>query len=290
MCATRHKRRVTVPDLFARPRRRLHRDRAQPGFARADFLHRFMLEGVEERLQAVTRGFVDVLDLGCFDAAFTPPPGARVARFDPGFAFARVAGGVQGDEDRLPFADGSFDLVVSVGVLDSVNDLPGALTLIRRVLRPDGLFLGAFTGSATLTTLKQTLFAAEADRPAARVHPQVDLRSAGDLLVRAGFALPVADSETLTVRYAGIWRLIDDLRGMGATGLLDAPPLDRTRLAAAATAFHERADAGGRTAESFEVIYLTGWAPAPTQPQPARRGSATTSLADALRPPGGGDR
>ncbi len=281
---------MTVPDLFARPRRRLHRDRAQPGFARADFLHRFMLEGVEERLQAVTRGFTDVLDLGCFDAAFTPPPGARVARFDPGFAFAHAAGGVQGDEDRLPFADGSFDLVVSVGVLDSVNDLPGALTLIRRVLRPDGLFLGAFTGGATLATLKQTLFAAEADRPAARVHPQVDLRSAGDLLVRAGFALPVADSETLTVRYAGIGRLIDDLRGMGATGLLDAPPLDRPRLAAAAAAFHERADAGGRTAESFEVIYLTGWAPAPTQPQPARRGSATTSLADALRPPGSGDR
>ncbi len=281
---------MTVPDLFARPRRRLHRDRAQPGFARADFLHRFMLEGVEERLQAVTRGFADVLDLGCFDAAFTPPPGTRVARFDPGFAFAHAAGGVQGDEDRLPFADGSFDLVVSVGVLDSVNDLPGALTLIRRVLRPDGLFLGAFTGGATLATLKQTLFAAEADRPAARVHPQVDLRSAGDLLVRAGFALPVADSETLTVRYAGIGRLIDDLRGMGATGLLDAPPLDRPRLAAAAATFHERADAGGRTAESFEVIYLTGWAPAPTQPQPARRGSATTSLADALRPPGGGDR
>ncbi|WCP71030.1 MULTISPECIES: class I SAM-dependent methyltransferase [Sphingomonas] len=276
---------MSAPDLFARPRRRLHRDRAQPGFARADFLHRYMLEGVEDRLQAVTRSFSDVLDLGCADAAFTPPPGARVVRFDPGFAFARAAGGVQGDEDRLPFADGAFDLVVSVGVLDSVNDLPGALTLIRRSLRPDGLFLAAFTGGHSLATLRQSLLAAEADRPAARVHPQIDLRSAGDLLVRAGFALPVADSETLTVRYSGLGKLVDDLRGMGATGLLEPAPLGRAGLMGAASAFAERADADGRTAEQFEVIYLTGWAPAPSQPQPARRGSATASLADTLRPP-----
>jgi SAM-dependent methyltransferase len=277
---------VTAPDLFARPRRRLHRDRAARDFARADFLHRFMLEGVQERLDAVTRRFSDVLDLGCADAAFVPPPGTRVARFDPGFAFARAAGGVQGDEDRLPFADGAFDLVVSVGVLDTVNDLPGALTLIRRALRPDGLFLAAFTGGATLSTLRQTLFAAEADRPAARVHPQIDLRSSGDLLVRAGFALPVADSETLSVRYAGIDRLIGDLRGMGATGLLEPVPFDRSRLAKTIGAFAGHADADGRTTETFEVIYLTGWAPAPSQPQPAKRGSATASLADALKRPG----
>lgn len=275
---------MTAPDIFDRQRRRLHRDRAQPRFARADFLHRYMLEGIEDRLQAVTRQFTDVLDLGCHDSAFTPPPGARVARFDPGFDFAQAAGGVQGDEDRLPFADAAFDLVVSVGVLDSVNDLPGALTLVRRTLRPDGLFLAAFTGGRTLATLRQSLLAAEADRPAARVHPQIDLRSAGDLLVRAGFALPVADSETLTVRYAGIGRLVEDLRGMGTNGLLEPAPLNRTTLIAAAEAFADRADADGRTAEQFEVIYLTGWAPAPSQPQPARRGSATASLADTLRP------
>ncbi|KQM79383.1 methyltransferase type 11 [Sphingomonas sp. Leaf22] len=275
---------MTAPDLFARHRRRLHRDRAQPGFARADFLHRYMLEGIEDRLQAVTRQFTDVLDLGCHDAAFAPPPGTRIARLDPGFAFARAAGGVQGDEDRLPFADNAFDLVVSVGVLDGVNDLPGALTLVRRTLRPDGLFLAAFTGGRTLSTLRQSLLTAEADRPAARVHPQIDLRSAGDLLVRAGFALPVADSETLTVRYAGMGKLVDDLRGMGATGLLEPAPLGRTGLMAAASAFADRAEADGRTTEQFEVIYLTGWAPAPSQPQPARRGSATASLADTLRP------
>ncbi|KQM98138.1 methyltransferase type 11 [Sphingomonas sp. Leaf25] len=273
---------VSVPDLFARRRRRAHRDRAATGFAGADFLHRFMLEGVAERLDAVTRSFADVLDLGCADAAFVPPAGARVVRFDPGFAFARAAGGVQGEEDRLPFADGAFDLVVSVGTLDSVNDLPGALTLIRRALRPDGLFLAAFTGGSTLATLRRALLTAESERPAARVHPQIDLRSAGDLLVRAGFALPVADSEVLRVRYAGIGRLIGDLRGMGATSLLGQAPLARDTLAAAAESFAAQADADGRTTETFEVIYLTGWAPAPSQPQPARRGSATASLADAL--------
>lgn len=203
---------------------------------------------------------------------------------DAGFTFASAARGVQGDEDRLPFADNAFDLVVSVGVLDQVSDLPGALALIRRVLRPDGLFLGAFTGGATLSTLRQAMFAAEPDRPSARIHPQIDLRSSGDLLMRAGFALPVADSETLTVRYAGIDRIIGDLRGMGATSLLDPAPLGRSGLGAAAADFAARADADGRTTERFEVIYLTGWAPAPSQPQPAKRGSATASLADALRP------
>ncbi|MFV0623537.1 methyltransferase domain-containing protein [Sphingomonas sp. ac-8] len=272
------------PEIFHRVARRLRRDRAADRFAEADFLRAFMVEGLTERLDAVTRQFEDVLDLGCFDAGM-PLPGARVVRADPGFAFARAAGGVQCDEDRLPFAEGSFDLIVSAGTLDQVNDLPGALALIRRALRPDGLFLAAFTGGGTLATLRATLMAAEQERPAARVHPQVKLQSAGDLLMRAGFALPVADSETLTVRYGTLGRLLEDLRGMAATSLLtDRAPLSRSAIAQAAEGFAARADAGGRTPEQFEVIYLTGWAPSPDQPKPARRGSATVSLADALRP------
>ena len=244
-----------------------------------------MLEGIAERLAAVTRPFVDVLDLGCFDGAFPAPPGARVARVDSGHAFAARAGGVQADEDRLPFADDSFDLVVSAGVLDQVNDLPGALALVRRVLRPDGLFLGAFLGAGSLSTLRAVLIEAEGDRPAARIHPQVDVRSAGDLLMRAGLALPVADVETLTVRYAGLGRLLDDLRGMAGTSLLvDTVPLRRATLARAAEAFAARADPDGRTAERFVIVHLSGWAFAPSQPMPARRGSATKSLADALKP------
>jgi SAM-dependent methyltransferase len=279
---------MSVPDIFDRTPRRHRRDRAGAGFAEHVFLRAAMIEGIQERLDAVTRDFTDILDLGCFDGALQPQPGARIARCDAGFAFARAAGGVQADEDRLPFADASFDLVVSAGVLDSVNDLPGALTLIRRILRPDGLFLGAFAGAGSLATLRAALREAEGDRPAARLHPQIDVRSAGDLLVRAGFALPVADLETLTVRYGSLARLLDDLRGTAGTNLLTGrTSLRRDSLARTATEFAARADADGRTSERFEIIFLTGWAPAPSQPQPARRGSGTTSLAAALRPPDG---
>ncbi|PCG08755.1 SAM-dependent methyltransferase [Sphingomonas ginsenosidimutans] len=271
-------------DIFDRSARRRHRDRAAPRYAAHDFLRAAMLDGVADRLAAVTRTFADVLDIGTFDAAFAPSPGTRIARLDPGFAFARAAGGVQGDEDRLPFADHSFDLVVAAGTLDSVSDLPGALTLIRRTLRPDGLFLGAFVGGNSLPQLRGALRAAESDRPVARCHPLVDVRSAGDLLLRAGFALPVADIETLSVGYPEIGRLLEDLRGMAAGNvLLERHALRRDTLARAADVFAAAANGDGRTRERFDIVFLTGWSPAPDQPRPARRGSATASLADALR-------
>lgn len=283
----RTSRRVNAPAIFDRAARRRRRDRAAPHFAEYDFLRAAMLDGIAERLGSVKRSFEAVLDLGCFDAGFAAPPGARVVRVDPGFAFARAAGGVQADEDRLPFADASFDLVVSAGVLDQLDDLPGALTLIRRVLRPDGLFLGAFTGAGSLPRLRAALRAGEAERPVARLHPQVDVRSAGDLLMRAGFALPVADLETLDVGYRDIGRLLDDLRGMAASNVLaDRRAITRTALAATAAAFAADAGDNGRTVERFGIVFLTGWAPDPSQPLPARRGSATTSLAQALKPPG----
>ena len=274
---------MTPPTIFDRTARRRRRDRAASGYADHGFLREAMLDGLSERLDAVTRQFDDVLDLGCFDGAFAPPPGARVARCDAGFAFARMAGGVQADEDRLPFADASFDLVISAGVLDQVDDLPGALSLIRRVLRPDGLFLGAFVGAGALPSLRAAVMAAEPDRAVARFHPGVDVRSAGDLLVRAGFALPVADVETLDVGYRDAGGLLDDLRGMAASNLLaERRPLARSALVRTHAAFADAAS-DGRTRERFPLVFLTGWAPAPTQPQPARRGSGTTSLASALR-------
>lgn len=274
---------VSAPDIFDRTARRTRRDRAAPDFADYDFVRAVMVDGLTERLATVKRDFTDMLDLGCFDASFPAPPGAKVTRCDAGGVFARAANAVQADEDMLPFASESFDLVVSAGVLDSVNDLPGALSLARRVLRPDGLFLAAFCGAGTLSTLRATLREVERDRPAARIHPQVDVRSAGDLLMRAGFALPVADVEPLTVRYSSIGGLLRDLRGMAATNILrDRVPLRRDTLALAAEAFAARADPDGKTAERFDIIYLTGWAPAPTQPQPARRGSGKQSLKTAL--------
>ncbi|MBY8827823.1 class I SAM-dependent methyltransferase [Hephaestia mangrovi] len=280
---------MSTPDLFDRTLRRRRRDRAAAQYSAHDFLRAAMLDGIMDRLETVKRGFGAVLDLGSFDGAFTPPPGARIARLDAGYRFARSSGGVQADEDRPPFADGTFDLVVSAGVLDSVNDLPGALTLARRMLQPDGLFLAAFVGGDSLATLRSLLLAAEGDRPAARAHPRIDVRSAGDLLVRAGFALPVADLETLTVRYASLGTLLADLRGMGASNMLaQRQPLSRAALGRAAALFAERAGDDGRLAETFDIVFLTGWSPSPSQPKPARRGSGTASLAAALKPPGEG--
>ncbi len=271
------------PEIFDRTARRLRRDRAAAIYTDHAFLRAAMLDGIAERLDSVNRSFDQVLDIGCFDGAFIPPPNSAVTRIDAGRLFAARAGGTQADEDLLPVEPESFDLAVSAGVLDSVNDVPGALTQIRRALKPDGLFLGAFVGGTSLPTMRASFLQAEADRPAARFHPMIDVRSAGDLLVRAGFALPVADGETLSVRYPDLFRLIGDLRGMAATNVLRGRvPLARTTLGAAATAFASRADPDGRTAERFDLIFLTGWAFSPDQPKPARRGSATASLTAAL--------
>jgi NADH dehydrogenase [ubiquinone] 1 alpha subcomplex assembly factor 5 len=212
-----------------------------------------------------------------------------VVAADPGFRFARSAAGVQCDEDRLPFGDGAFDLVVSAGTLDSVNDLPGALILIRRSLRPDGLFLAAFAGAGSLPRLRGAMLAADSHSGAAtpRIHPQIDVRAAGDLLARAGFALPVVDVEPVDVRFAGFGRLIRDLRGMAGgnlLGLRDTRPLGRAALAAAIAEWESHSDSDGKVTERFEILHLLGWAPSPDQPKPAKRGSATASLAEALKP------
>ncbi len=276
------------PEIFDRRRRRTRRDRVAACFAEHDFLHARIVDETLDRLSAVKRSFTRALDLGCLDgkvSAALRALGTEVVAADPGFRFARAAGGVQCDEDLLPFADNSFDLVVACGGLDQANDLPGALTLIRRVLKPDGLFMGAFLGAGSLPRLRAALLASE-ERAVARLHPQIDVRSAGDLLARAGFALPVADAERVTVRYASLFGLLRDLRGAGASSLLAGPvtPLSRSALARAAEHFAAAADPDGKTAETVKIVHLLGWAPAPSQPQPARRGSASASLAEALRP------
>ena len=193
---------------------------------------------------------------------------------DPGAFSPRAAGGVQCDEDRLPFADGAFDLVVSVGALDTVNDLPGALPLIRRALRPDGLFLAAFAGAGSLPRLRRAMLAAEEaerrDAASPHIHPQIDVRAAGDLLGRAGFALPVVDGETVDRAL----RIAAEARRRPAGDGRDQPP--RRPLPAAVRParprrrgrrFRGRRRADGKTAERFEIVHLSGWAPAPDQPQ-----------------------
>ncbi|ARS25799.1 class I SAM-dependent methyltransferase [Sphingomonas sp. KC8] len=281
------------PEIFDRRTRRLRRDRAAPGFADHAFLRDRMVEDLLDRLDSVKRTFTRALDLGTADGSLATALRTRgITTFtaDPGFAFAKAAGGVQCDEDRLPFADGNFDLVIAAGGLDMVNDLPGALTLIRRILRPDGLFLAAFFGAGSLPRLRAALMAADdaAGRGVvARIHPQIDVRAAGDLLSRAGFALPVADIDHARVRYGDPLRLIGDLRGMAATNILRdrrGAALTAAHLPALFEAFAGMADADGRVTELFEIVHLTAWSPGPDQPKPARRGSGRTSLADALKP------
>ncbi|HYN45864.1 MAG TPA: methyltransferase domain-containing protein [Allosphingosinicella sp.] len=263
--------------LFDPRLRRLRRARAARSGRDADFLRRRAADELVARLALVARPFATALDLGWGD---------------PYLAFRLRERGihvVQCDEERLPFASGPFDLAVSVGALDTINDLPGALTLIRRALKPDGLFLAAFAGAGSLPRLRRAMRAAEEAEGAGaapRIHPQIDVRAAGDLLARAGFALPVVDRDVVEVRYGALTALVADLRAMGATNQLagqDARPVRRKGLAAAIADFAADAGPDGKTAERFEIVHLSGWAPAPDQPQPAPRGSGTASLADALK-------
>lgn len=276
---------------FDRGLRRLRRDRAAAASAGRHDLLAHLAGDLLERLDLVTRPLPHALVLGCGSglAEALQERGHSVRSADPGRLHAAAAHGVQCDEDRLAFGDRAFDLVVSVALLDSVNDLPGALTLIRRCLRPDGLFLGAFAGAGSLPRLRGAMAAAEMAEglPASpHIHPQIDVRAAGDLLARAGFALPVADAEPLTVRYSSFGRLVGDLRAAGATNILASRsrrPFGRIGLAAAAGDFAAHAEADGKTPERFEIVHLSGWSPSPDQPRPARRGSGTVSLAETLR-------
>ncbi len=277
----------TAPrQLFSPQRRRMAMARGQRLAARhgGAFLAEHMADEVVERLGWVNRSFADVLVIGHAPALLTDALAARGAKIT---LAGPVARDVACDEDALPFSPGTFDLVVALGTLDSVNDLPGALIQINRSLRPDGLMMAALIGAGSLPRLKAAMLAADeagGRGVAARIHPQIDVRAAGDLMQRARFAMPVADSDSLTVRYSALPALVRDLRCHGWTNTLASspPPLTKNALIAALQSFHEAADDDGKTAERFEIVYLSGWAPSPDQPKPARRGSATASLAGVL--------
>src|SRR5271170_4604643 len=278
------------PMIFDRPliRRRLRRAAA---LGPATFLLDRVAGDLTERLAAVLRRFELALDLSTPSdevraaLARLPSIGAIVAAD----AVPRAAPFVAADEEALPFRDGSLDLVVSGLALQFVNDLPGVLIQIRRALKPDGLFVAALLGGDTLTELRQSFAAAEAeldDGLSPRVAPFADLRELGALLQRAGFALPVTDVDRVTVRYDNAFDLMRDLRRMGATNALLArrrTPLRRSTLLRMAEIYAERfADPDGRLRATFEIVWLSGWAPHPDQQQPLKPGSAKTRLADAL--------
>jgi SAM-dependent methyltransferase len=255
--------------------------------AGADFLYRLAAEDIAERLAAVKRRFALGAEIGSRLPVLGPTGQVdRVVRMD---RMAETRPDVVGDAELLPFAPESLDLAVSVLSLDAANDLPGALAQMRRALKPDGLFLAALLGGNTLAELRQALATAEAEitgGASPRVAPFTDVRTVGALLQRAGFALPVTDQDSHTVRYASALHLMHDLRAMGATNALverDRRPLRRAVLARAIDIYGERfADADGRVRATFDIISLSGWAPHESQQQPLRPGSAAVRLADAL--------
>jgi SAM-dependent methyltransferase len=283
---------MTAPLVFDRSliRRRLQRARAQ-GFE--SFLVDRAVADLEERLAPVLREFPLALDVG------TPTPAAAEWLRSSGRAgrVVRVApmlerGAILGDEEALPVAPEQFNLAVSLLSLQAVNDLPGALVQIRRALQPDGLFIGCLFGGSTLTELRQAFTEAEAEIEGGvspRVAPFADVRDVGSLLQRAGFALPVTDIEPVTVRYRDPFGLFRDLRAMGLTNPLQArrrTPLRRQTLMRAAAIYAERfADADGRLRATFDILWLSGWAPHESQQKPLQPGSAKMRLADALKVP-----
>lgn len=272
--------------LDARRRRALH-----AGVEGADFLLKSVAEDVIDRLAAVKRQFSLAADIG------SPLPLVsrrlresgqveRVVRID---RVPESRPDIVGDQETLPLAPASIDLAVSALALHWSDDFPGVLAQIRAALKPDGLFLAALLGGETLTELRQSLAAAESELTGGaspRVSPFTELRAAGALLQRVGFALPVIDQDRRTVRYESAPHLMRDLRAMGATNVLverDRRPLRRAMLLRASAIYAERfSDPDGRVRATFDVISLSGWAPHASQQQPLRPGSARARLADAL--------
>ena len=294
----------TVPPqarIFDRRLLRDRRGRAAGDLHAHDFLLTEIAERLADRLSDIARRFPLALDLGARDGILARTLQGRggietLIQSDASLVNARQGdlvaarrGDLVADEELLPFKEQSFDAILSNLALHWVNDLPGALAQIRSSLKPDGLFLASLFGTGTLQELRTVLMEAElAETGGAspRVSPFADLRDAAGLLQRAGFALPVADADTVTVTYGDFFALLRDLRGMGeANVLIDRlrRPTRRTVFARAAAIYQERfADAQGRLPATFQVLFLTGWAPDPSQQQPARRGSGKTSLKDVL--------
>ncbi len=284
------------PELFDRPLLRTRRQRAlKEAKSGADFLVAAVADDLRDRLAAITRSFDVAVDLGGHSGQVehmlrTSGKAQTVYRADLWLADPNLdEPGLVVDDAILPFKDQSLDLCVSALSLQFINDLPGTLIQIRRALRPDGLFLATLAGAGTLTELRDCLTRAELEikgGAAARVLPFADTRDLGGLMQRAGFALPVTDMDSLTVRYDSMFALMTDLKAMGATSVLrekNNSPLGRQVFLRAAELYEENyADPDGRIRATFNLVTLLGWAPHESQQKPLKPGTAKTRLADAL--------
>ncbi|MGD9501733.1 MAG: class I SAM-dependent methyltransferase [Methyloceanibacter sp.] len=282
--------------LFDRKLLRARRGRFAPEVTAHEFLLAHVAREIAERVALMLRPFPLGLDLGAYHGLL----GRRVSQLpsvgsmiyaESALELARLCPrpALVCDEDLLPFKDASLNLVVSGLALHRVNDLPGALIQIRRALAPDGLFMAAALGAGALVELRRALIEAEEETrggASPRVAPFGDVQDYGMLLQRAGFALPVADAETLTVSYASPRALMREVRVLGGGNVLVARtrrPLPRATLERAEAIYRERhGRPDGGVSATFEIIYLTGWGPDRSQQKPLKPGSATHRLAEAL--------
>jgi SAM-dependent methyltransferase len=287
-----------APAIFDRRLLRYRRDRAAGEFERSDFLLRRVAEDFAARIEVIQRNFPLAINLGAYHGVLSRHlrPLANIGEVidveASSLSLARCPEPkIAADEEALPFADESLDLVVSGLSLQLVNDLPGALIQMRRALKPDGLLLAAVLAGETLTELRQAWLTAESEilgGASPRVAPFADVRDLGGLLQRAGFALPVADSDSVRVTYATPLALMQDIKRMGASNMLSErrrTPVTRELLLRAAEIYQQRFGLpDGRIPATFEIVTLTGWVPHESQQKPLRPGSAKTSLKDALKP------
>ncbi|MGO1120005.1 methyltransferase domain-containing protein [Rhodovibrionaceae bacterium A322] len=285
--------------VFDRQAVQRQRDRAAAAWPSHSFLVQEIAERLLDRLQDLNRSFPRVLDLGCHGGELAGhllghKGIEEVVQCDLSPLMARRAGQngqptVAASEEALPFAPKSFDLVISNLSLHWVNDLPGSLVQIHRCLKDDGLFLGALLGGESLHELRVSLMEGEIAVKGGlspRVSPLADVRDAGALLQRAGFALPVVDRDEVTVTYGDPFSLMRELRGMGETNALQDRVKHftaRSTLLKAAEVYHQRyATDDGRLPLTFQILFMTGWTPHESQQQPLRPGSAAARLAEAL--------
>ncbi len=287
---------MNSPNIFDRGLIQAKLRRASGTLPQTDFLIRYAAGELVGRLAGIKRTFGQAADVGSYHGVMAQllhesVPGISAVSLSPVMALAEVCPPPRAvsSPEALPLKDASLDLVTSALSLHLVNDLPGALVQIRRALRPDGLFLGALLGGDTLIELREAFMMAEMETMGGvtpRVFPTADVRDMGALLQRAGFALPVADSDRLTVTYPDALTLIKELKAMGAANPLAArsrKPMRRDTLAQALEIYARQfTGPGGKVRATFEIIYLCGWAPHESQQKPLKPGSATARLADAL--------
>ncbi len=286
MCAQ-----AQIVEIFDRQLVRRQRNRAAPAIENHNFLINWAYKNLLDRLEDIKRDFPLTLQIGGRAQTDRHSAIKKLITLDIAENYlgnAEIA--VQADEEFLPFAENALDMIISPLSLHTVNDLPGALIQINRALKPDGLFLGALLGGETLFELRDCMMQAELNikgGASPRVAPFADKQQLGALLQRAGFALPVVDSEIVTVTYDDIYKLMRDLRGMGESNSLkdrSKKPLGRKMLAETERLYKEKfSEKDGRIEASFEVIFLIGWAPHKSQQQPLRPGSADIRLADVLK-------